>query len=619
MAPLRRRWETVRAEAAALKTTWEAAANRAAQTRARNAFQAKLTTFLEELSAIRILDPACGSGNFLYVALAALLDLEKEVIAYGAANGLTVMYPTVRPSQLHGLEINGYARELAQTVVWIGYLQWMIDNGFLGQPDPVLEPLETIRLQDALLDLSDPEQSKEAAWPEADFIIGNPPFLGDKKMRGELGGAYTDALWKVFRGRVPPGADLVCYFLEKARAEIEIGRVQRAGLLATNSIRGGANRRVLERIKETGDIFLAWDDEPWVLDGAEVRIAIVGFDDGREKARTLDGQSVTVINADLTSTVDVTTAQRLVENSGVGFLGVQKGGPFDVPGDIARSWIALPQNPNGRVNSDVVRPRLNGYDIMRRWQDHWIVDFGPDMPQQRAALYEQPFEHVRTNVKPLRYKNPRKTYRERWWIHTEPRQGLRAALEGLSRFICTPTVSKHRVFVWTSPEFVPDHQLVVFARQDDYFFGVLHSRAHEVWSLRMGTWLGVGNDPRYTPTTCFETFPLPWPPGQEAWRDPRLHAIAHAAHELNDLREAWLNPPDASATELKTRTLTNLYNTRPAWLAAAHAALDRAVWAAYGWEDDPAATTDEEILARLLALNGERAGSANDARDRNDA
>jgi hypothetical protein len=138
---------------------------------------------------------------------------------------------------------------------------------------------------------------------------------------------------------------------------------------------------------------------------------------------------------------------------------------------------------------------------------------------------------------------------------------------------------------------------------------VLQSRAHEVWSLRMGSWLGVGNDPRYTPTTCFETFPLPWPPGLEAWRDPRLHAIAEAAHALNDLREKWLNPRDASEAELKKRTLTNLYNARPAWLATAHDALDRAVWAAYGWDDvDPEATSDEEILGRLLALNQARAG-----------
>ncbi|MBA3643204.1 MAG: class I SAM-dependent DNA methyltransferase, partial [Chloroflexia bacterium] len=127
---------------------------------------------------------------------------------------------------------------------------------------------------------------------------------------------------------------------------------------------------------------------------------------------------------------------------------------------------------------------------------------------------------------------------------------------------------------------LPGNLLIVFARADDYFFGVLHSRAHEVWSLRMGTWLGKGNDPRYTPTTCFETFPLPWPPGQEPWRDPRLHAIAEAARTLDEQRRAWLDPPGASEADLKKRTLTNLYNARPAWLQQAHVALDRAVWAA---------------------------------------
>ena len=181
-------------------------------------------------------------------------------------------------------------------------------------------------------------------------------------------------------------------------------------------------------------------------------------------------------------------------------------------------------------------------------------------------------------------------------------------MKELPRFICTPTVAKYRLFIWSDGTTLPDHQLVVFARDDDYFFGVLHSRAHEAWSLRLGTWLGVGNDPRYTPTTCFGTFPLPWPPGQEPWRDPRLHAVAKAARELDERRRAWLDPEGADAAELKKRTLTNLYNQRPAWLAHLHAALDRAVWAAYGWEDEPSETDDEAILARLLVLNGERAG-----------
>ncbi|MDP9362880.1 MAG: hypothetical protein M3Q10_01395 [Chloroflexota bacterium] len=228
------------------------------------------------------------------------------------------------------------------------------------------------------------------------------------------------------------------------------------------------------------------------------------------------------------------------------------------------------------------------------------------MPEHEAALFEAPFEYVRRHVQPMREANRNPQARELWWLHWRPRPEMRLALRGLSRYIATARVAKHRLFVWLDGSVLADSQVVVFARQDDYFFGVLHSRAHEVWSLRMGT--SLEDRPRYTPTTCFETFPLPWPPGREPWRDPRLHAVAAAARDLDDRRRAWLDPEGAGPAELKARTLTNLYNQRPAWLANLHAALDRAVWSAYGWEDDPAATDDEAILARLLALNLDRAG-----------
>ena len=284
-------------------------------------------------------------------------------------------------------------------------------------------------------------------------------------------------------------------------------------------------------------------------------------------------------------------------------MGDTKGGPFDIPGDLARQWLALPLNPNGRPNSDVVRPWVNGLDITRRPRDIWIIDFGVDMPEHEAALYEVPFEYVREHVKPKRQVNRRPSYRERWWLHVEPRSGMREALKGLGRFIGTARVATHRLFIWIDAATLPDSQVITFARDDDYFFGVLHSRAHELWSLRMGTWLGKGNDPRYTPTTCFETFPFPCP------NDEPRAAIAAAAKTLDDQRRAWLNPPDATPAELNKRTLTNLYNQRPAWLAHAHAALDRAVWTAYGWDHaDPATVEEDVILARLLALNLERTG-----------
>jgi hypothetical protein len=313
-------------------------------------------------------------------------------------------------------------------------------------------------------------------------------------------------------------------------------------------------------------------------------------------------------NSDLTSTTDITHAARLMENLGLGFMGDTKGGPFDIPDDLAQQILNLPLNPNGRPNSEVVRPWVNGLDITRRSRNMWIIDFGVAMPEDEAALYEAPYQYVNEHVKPMRSTNKRQSYRERWWLHVEARSGMRRALDRLERFICTPTVAKHRLFVWESSRTIPDHQLIVFAREDVYFFGVLHARAHEVWSLRMGTWLGKGNDPRYTPTTCFETFPLPWPPGQEPVDDPRLIAIGDAAKRLDDLRTNWLNPEGASDAELKKRTLTNLYNARPTWLQNAHAALDRAVWDAYGWPEDevPAEVEEDVILSRLLALNQER-------------
>ncbi|HET8627239.1 MAG TPA: DNA methyltransferase [Thermomicrobiales bacterium] len=605
LAPLRREWDAVRARAEHLRAAAEAAPTPQTRRNRQAELARELLAFKERLAAVRVLDPACGSGNFLTVALGALLDLEKEVVTYGAAAGLPATFPEVSPRQLAGLEVNAYAHELAQVAVWIAYLQWMTANGFQPRRDPVLQALDTIRERDAVLDRAEPGCPREPEWPEADFIIGNPPYLGGKLLRTGLGDAYVDDLFAVYAGRVPREADLVCYFFEKARAQIEAGRARRAGLLATNSIRGGANRRVLERIKASGDIFMAWADEPWVLDGAAVRISLVGFDDGAETQRTLDGRPVPTINADLTGSADITVARRLPENGDLAFMGDTKGGPFDIPGDLPRRWLALPANPNGRPNSDVVRPWVNGLDITRRPRDMWIVDFGVDMPEAEAALYEAPFEYVREHVKPARATNNRAAYRERWWLHVEARSGMRAALNGLSRFICTPTVAKHRLFVWSGGSTLPDHQLIVFARADDYFFGVLHSRAHELWSLRMCTWLGVGNDPRYTPTTTFETFPCPWPPGREPADDPRVAAIARAARDLVEKRDRWLNPPGATAAELKKRTLTNLYNERPAWLDLAHRALDRAVLDAYGWPHD---LSDEDLLTRLLALNVERGG-----------
>ena len=318
---------------------------------------------------------------------------------------------------------------------------------------------------------------------------------------------------------------------------------------------------------------------------------------------------VNVINTDLRGGVlDLTEARRLRENAGVAFMGDTKGGAFDIDTDLALPMLVAPLNVNGRPNTDVVRPWVNGLDITRRSRGMCIIDFGTERSEAEASLYELPFEYITTHVKPVRMRNNRAAYRERWWVHVEPRPAMWRALQPLKRFIVTPSVAKYRLFAWLTHPIVPDHKLFVFARDDDYFFGVLHSRFHEVWSLATASRHGDGDEggrPTYNNTTCFETYPFPWPPGQEPVDDPRVQAVAVAAARLVELRNAWLNPPDADAATLKTRTLTALYNARPAWLDGAHGTLDAALASCYGW---PVNLGDnEESLARLLALNGKRA------------
>ena len=338
----------------------------------------------------------------------------------------------------------------------------------------------------------------------------------------------------------------------------------------------------------------AWSDEPWVLDGAAVHVSFLGYDNGTEETRTLDGTPVNAINPNLTAGLDLTRARRLEENLGIAFMGDTKGGPFDIPTDLALDMLGRP-NPHGRSNREVLAPWVNGLDITRRPRGMWIIDFGERMAREEAARYEAPFEYVSRRVRPQREGNKREAYAERWWLHVEPRSGMRRALAGLERFIVTPTVAKHRLFAWMQAGTLPDHQLIVIARDDDYTFGVLHSRAHELWARAMGTQLReVESGFRYTPTTTFETFPFPNPTA--AQRD----AISEAARILTDHREAWLNPPGATGQELLARTLTNLYNERPSWLVDDHDRLDRAVLAAYGWPSD---VSDEDLLAGLLALN----------------
>lgn len=589
--------------------------------------------FLERLCSFRVLDAGCGSGNFLYLALIELKNLEHRVRLEGETFGFHRSFYKIGPQNVTGIEINDYAAELARITIWIGEIQWMIQNGFGVPRNPVLRRLEQIENRDALVNAD----GTEANWPAVDCIIGNPPFLGDKKMLAGLGPQYVSRLRRLYSGRVPGGADLVTYWFEKARAAIEAGRAQRAGLVATNSIRQKRNRAVLDRIRETGEIYRAWSDRPWINEGAAVRVSMVCFSSRNHGLPVqVDDESVEAVYSDLSggkaSGADITKARPLAENKNCSFFGLCLAGHFAVSGEIARQWLVLP-NPHGRPNSDVLRPIYNGADILKGRKDRWVIDFGPKMSVEEAALYETPFAYVQEHVRPVRAENNRKARAERWWQHGEARPGMRDALKGHDRYIATVETAKHRIFVWLSSSEAPEHNLIVIPRSDDVTFGILSSRFHAAWALAAGGRLGVGNDPRYNSTRCFETFPFPTGltpdvPASRYFLNPRARKIAEASKRLVELRDAWLTPSEwvnqipevvpsfpnrnvpvshQAADHLKKRTLTNLYNSAPQWLVQAHRKIDEAVASAYGWDPE---ISEEAVLASLLKLNQKRSVAA---------
>jgi len=589
--------------------------------------------FLTRLREFRVLDPACGSGNFLYLALRGLKDLEKRVILEAELLGLPAPFPEVGPEAVRGIEVNPYAAELARVTIWIGELQWMLENGFGASRNPILRTLGQIECRDAVLG----DDGMESDWPLSDAIVGNPPFLGDKKLIRGLGRPYVDSLRRVYADRVPGGADLCCYWFEKLRVELATGRAKSGGLVATDNIRSSPkNRVVLESIVRDIQITSAWTDQKWVNEGASVRVALICCGSSNDERLKLNGAEVSAIRADLTAAAQGSiehSVAELPENEGVAFSGITKKGAFDVPGEVARRMLTALVGPHGRANSEVLFPWKNGEAITQRDPDKWIISFGA-MSEKEAASFPEPFEYVQKNVLPIRAKSSSDLERRRWWQLARRAPDLFDALRGLTRFLVTPEVSKHRVFTWLSGNVVPDKNLVVIARDDDTTFGVLQARPHALWALRVGTRLE--DRPRYTSSTTFRSYPFP--SGLTPADDPAGFAsnvsavrIKTAATELNRLRERWLNPPelmriepevvpgyparvlpanDQAAIRLRSRTLTRLYNESPAWLQHAHRELDQAVSAAYGWEWPLA---DDEILSRLLILNRERVAAQSGA------
>ncbi len=270
---------------------------------------------------------------------------------------------------------------------------------------------------------------------------------------------------------------------------------------------------------------------------------MIGFDDGADTSKTLDGENVKTINANLTSHSDVTQARTLEKNLGICFIGPKKAGEFNIPLQRALEWCGLP-NPNGRPNSDVLVPWINGTSLVGGHPPQWIIDTGPDMTIEAFCLYEAPYKYVLENVKPDRDKNKETRTRNRWWIFKRVAPEVRHAAKSLERYLATVRHAKHRIFVWLPTIVVCDDGIYVFARSDDFFFGILHARPHEAWARSQGTQVRDRESGfRYTPTTCFETYPFPEStPAKDA-------SIASAANELDQLRTIWLSPPEWTKTE----------------------------------------------------------------------
>ncbi|MCX7165234.1 MAG: class I SAM-dependent DNA methyltransferase [Rhodocyclales bacterium] len=631
---------------------------------------AEIRAFHHRLCSLRVLDPACGSGNFLYVALEHLKRLEGEVlnqlhdIGHGQAQ-FEIEGLSVDPHQFLGLELNPRAAAIAELVLWIGYLQWhfRISKGNAGAslPNPVLRDFRNIECRDAVLAhdgidyvMDDkgipvsrwdgrttkthpvtgeqvPDESarvplesyrnpRPAEWPAADVVVGNPPFIGASTMRQALGDGYVDALRGAWPA-VPESADFVMFWWHHAAQLVAQGRLARFGFITTNSLRQTFNRRVVQGALDQGlHLAFAVPDHPWVdsADGAAVRIAMTvaapGAGEGRlcnvtaereGKGEGLDVELVErsgTIHADLTIGANVSAAQALRANENLANRGVQLFGA---------GFIVMPEEA-ARLEADApIKPYRNGRDLTDRPRGVSVIDlYGHDADEVRRR-WPATYQWVLERVKPDRDHNNRASYRDNWWTFGEPRKVMRATLAGLPRYIATVETAKHRVFQFLDATIAPDNMLIAIALDDAYWLGVLSSRVHVVWALAAGGRLGVGNDPRYNKSRCFETFPFPVATAEQQAR------IRDLAEQIDAHRKRVL----ATHAEL---TLTGLYNVleklktgtdltakeKPihdkgivAVLRQLHDELDAAVLEAYGWSDQP---DEQTLLERLVALNTQR-------------
>ncbi|GGJ65531.1 class I SAM-dependent DNA methyltransferase [Deinococcus aquiradiocola] len=679
MDPLREDWRGVLVEVQ--RDLEDAGETADTQRKGRLNAVGRVEAFLARLQQVRVLDPACGTGNFLYVSMELIKRLESEAQEALVSLGGQPQLIDVSPENFLGLEMNARAASVASLVLWIGYLQiYARTHQRHAPPEPILKALKNIRQTDAVLSyrqsrlrkdkdgkkvmhwdgvtrVPDPAsgrsvpdlraqvpdreyvQPSRALWPEATFIVGNPPFIGAGPMRETLGDGYVDALrstYKPSRGvpGVPDSSDFVMYWWHKAAAALELGRSQKAGtrrfgFVTTNSIKQTFNRRVVEDRLRDMDLSLVYavPDHPWVdeADGAAVRIAMTVVERGQhdgvlervvEESVGENGEYVVQvveeagrINADLTTGTDITRAVELKANEDLSNRGVQLiGNGFIVTREQA-AQLGL-----GRIDGleNHIREYRNGRDLTSHARDVLVIDlFGLTETEVRDRFPEV-YQHLLLNVKPERDQNKRASYRENWWVFGEPRSAFRPALLGLNRYIATVETSKHRFFRFLDSSVLPDNKLIAIAHDDAFVLGVLSSNVHTRWAVAQGSNLGVGNDPVYVKTRCFETFPFP------AATASQKATIRAQAQLLDDHRQTRLTlHPDIGMTDLynvleklrKGETLSakeqdihdrGLVST----LRALHDELDARVADAYGWAP---ALPEQQLLGNLMALNEQRA------------
>ena len=594
--------------------------------------------FHARLCALRILDPACGTGNFLYVAMELLLRLEADVLVLIEQLGGKAL-PGVGPQQFYGLELNPRAAVIAELVLWIGWLRWRTANDPDNVPEPVLRKTDTINFgghagYDAVLchkptGEADTEHPMLPDWPEVDFIVGNPPFIGGKDIRKSLGGDYAEALWQA-NPRVPKSADFVMQWWDRAANTLVAAEsaLLRFGFVTTNSITQEFSRRVIECYLDGGDlsIVFAIPDHPWTKatkDAAAVRIAMTvaerGANDGklvqvlREVGLETDqpvletSETTGRINPNLSVGANTTAVVPLKANAGMACPGVKLHGAGFIVSPAHAAILGLGSR-NGLERH--IRPYRNGRDLLQRSRNVMVIDLFGHTEREVRQLYPEVYQHVLEKVKPGRDGNRRDYRRLNWWLFGENNPLMRKSLEGLRRYIATVETAKHRVFHFLDAAILPDNKLTVVADDDAYVLGVLSSETHVQWAMRAG---GLLEDrPVYVKSSCFEPFPFPNATCQQR------AAIAELAEELDATRNVAL-------AEVPRLTVTEIYNLRDKVRSGAamstadqdraraaragivnrlHEQLDEAVAAAYGW---PADLPPSEIVARLVALNAERA------------